>query len=481
MAKKLDAKTQKKLLQQLETGNDQERYEAVLKLGQTGDTSLIGALEKTATLDPNLKIRALAEKAVRVLDILYQRQMEKEWQSALHEEGEDPGIEWQGLASAKVMDETSFRSREQLGEKAEWSYTEAKAREKARQEQEAREKADREAREKADREARARRRRLPLRIFTYFMVTFAVVAVAFLGWYLVFVEAAPSSQGAILKQLSDITTQQEAAVAAYQAQLLMDPVDCAAMQAVMLPELPRWLALRENALYPREQGGAFGQAADNLSRADEGLLADLALLILAVEESQAKLESIRANFGAACQGRDSLPLAEWGDLLATASLTDEVSVLVQSQKLVIQAEAFQVPPDTEAEAVERLRLWSDEQLTIAEFYQAQLAADPLNCDNLTTLSLSDKPRWIEQDQIDPLILGNLSEILNGLNDSDANIRGVALGVGRICQAGGLLPQTEAGPAYAQIVSNSQQALALIQGSRSVLDSLFPPAPTPTPG
>lgn len=457
-----------KLLKQLESDDPKARYEAVLKLGKTGNTELIVPLDKLANLDDNAKVRKLASQAVATLEELERRKLEKELQAFEETQGPDDGVEWKAMSSAKLFDQARFRSEEQLGEKQEWSYVESKKRHLRQMDEEERLRLEQEEADRIRREAAALRRRRPFRIFLYFMITLVMVLVLFAAWYQVFVDAAPSKQGEVLNELETTQQDQETAIRNLQTLLVTDPLDCGAMRGFVMPERPRWMGLRATTKSPQSTSGFFGGVADGMSQIDESLIADFVQIVDAVDETDAQFKLLKEVIDSACQGKDTLPLAEWPDFVQVASASDDVLLLSTATRSVIQNERIQVEPLTPEEAITRLTLWSDEQLKVAETYRDTLAADPVNCKILLQTALPQTPRWIASGQVDPLILGDLQDILNALADADGNLQGVNLGIGRICRVAENVSQADIGPAYQAIVDNNERALLSIDASRFVM-------------
>jgi hypothetical protein len=431
-----------------------------------------------ANLDDSPKVRKLASQAVATLEELERRKLEKELQAFEESQGPDDGVEWKALSSAKLFDQERFRSADQLGENQEWSYVESKKRHLRQKEEEERLRREQAEAERLRREAEALRRRRPFRIFLYFITTFLMVTVLFAAWYLVFVDAAPGRPGEVLNQLEATQQEQEAAVMAYQAILIVDPIDCNALRAVELPERPRWMGLRPQTQSPQSTGGFFGGIADGLSEINEATIAELGGIVDAVDQTDAQLKLLKQVIDTSCEGQESLAIADWPDFVAVAAASDDVLLLSTTTRSVIQNERIQVPPLTREEAVTRLTLWSDEQLRVAETYRDTLALDPVNCKILLQTALPQTPRWIASGQVDPLIIGDLQDILSALEAADGNLQGVKLGIGRICREAENTSQAEIGPVYQAIVDNNERALLSIDASRFVL-GITPPA-TPEP-
>ncbi|MBZ0308808.1 MAG: HEAT repeat domain-containing protein, partial [Anaerolineae bacterium] len=111
----MDRKT-RKLLKRLQHKDPKARYEAVLALGKTGNTELIEALDKVATLDEHAKVRELAGKAVRTLNTLQQREEAKK-KAALKAQMSQEKFDWPTLAQERMLKQRDLTLTDE-----EWNY-----------------------------------------------------------------------------------------------------------------------------------------------------------------------------------------------------------------------------------------------------------------------------------------------------------------------------------------------------------------------
>jgi hypothetical protein len=461
----MDRKT-KKLIKQLDHSDPQKRYDAVLALGRTGNTELIDTLERVATLDESPKVRNLAQKAVNTLEILRQRELEAERQAQLRREaqeyGEDQGVDWKPLAVEKLLRDREVSDSEEYEE---WSYVESKKRERERllkAQQEA------EARRIAEEKARIRRRR-PFRIFVYTM-TFITVIIALIAiWYTLTVDEPPKSRTAALKDLQSLVEKQRDTIKAYEAQLVLDPIDCKAITNITIPGRPRWLEL--NGKEP--SNNRYVRMSEDLSRVDEEHITGLDLILAAVNTTDTNLHDLQTGVKQICEGRDTLPLGEWIEYPVMISLiSDEqlgAGVLNTSAAASILAELYILPPETRTEALNRLKTWLDLQTEGAEYINDLIASDPLNCLALRNLGLPERPRWIAATDPNSEVMTGLTAVIDALDEVDRNLGGMSRGIETGCLGRTSLPQAE-WSSYPQIVGLNTSVQQTIEAAKLVIDT-----------
>lgn len=217
-----------RLLKQLEHSEAKDRYQAVMDLGLMGDTELIDELDKVANLDDHPRVRTLAAKAVRTLEILRQRQMERVREAM---ESEDLGeIEWPDLVKDKMGKE-----REVVADN--WSY------EKSIQDRKQRKEED-EFREMMEAEKRRRdaiRRRRPLRIIYMLIFTLICIVGAYAANEYVNKTDEPKSKDEALVGLQDWVAAQQTTFTGYNDAFGQNPIACSALKDVSVAAKPSWV------------------------------------------------------------------------------------------------------------------------------------------------------------------------------------------------------------------------------------------------
>ena len=332
----------KKLLKQLESEKPKERYQAVLELGKTGDTDLIDPLDKVANLDENPKVRELASKAVRTLEILQKRRLTREHVAQeIKEEGEDQGIEWPELMKDKMMDERRLTAAEDFEE---FDYVEAKRNELERKKAKA---AKREAERQAEIDKiHARNRRFRMVIWVALAV--AIVGLFIAAWYVTTVEPPPDTRQATLIDLQDWVRDQQAAVLAYEDEFRKDPLECASLRSVITPARPKWTELLtvSELAEAEPESGILNSMADDFNRIDEDLLAGLEPVLNDLSRAHNRLADIQANVDMSCiSGVDTVPQATWIDYAQIGGFTAQALRSANSAAGSIEQEllAMQTP------------------------------------------------------------------------------------------------------------------------------------------
>lgn len=312
----MDRKT-KKWVKQLDNDSPKVRYEAVLALGNLGDTTLTDQLDKIANLDDHPKVRHLASQAVSVLEVLAQRQRTRELQRLAEAEGDDPGLEW-----PELMHEKMLKHREISSDDNEDDYSYERVRQVERMSEEERQQffadqaqADAEAAEEAKRRRKSRggRRRLIL----WLAASIGLLGLAILSWYALTIrpDAAPEDRQAVLESLQSWVIEQQDVTNRYEAVLATDPVSCQAAKEISLPANPRWAELREGSLLSGQQtSGLLGSYADDLMRTKGENLVGLELLIAQAEDTTLDLGRVHEVVQLACQDSEEIPLATWQQL-----------------------------------------------------------------------------------------------------------------------------------------------------------------------
>lgn len=297
----------KKLLAQLESDDAKTRYEAVLALGKTGETEFIDHLDKVATLDKNPKVRDLANKAVRTLKVLRQREIEQERQALLEAEPEEPDdFNWPTLAKEDIM---SNREVGGAGGKAEFDYVRAKQIEqevKAREAEEARIRAEIEARQaKKD----LRRKRRPRRILIFLVITLAIIGLV----YVISLQladddvAVPDDPEQVILDMRDFVGAERDAATSYSA-LMANPIDCNAINAIELPDKPEWITA--DAELPEEATEHINDPTNILDN---------------IVTNSERLSEFVSSITTACEGQDMLPTSEWADFSTQGGIPINVS------------------------------------------------------------------------------------------------------------------------------------------------------------
>jgi len=430
----MDRKT-KKWLKQLESKQAKERYNAVLALGKTGDTELIDTLDRVANLDEHHKVRDLAAKAVRTLEILKKRQLQRE-AAALDDDDDGGGYEWKPLVHEKIMStrETAIQKSE---EDENWSYSESKRRQIERETDA--ERAKREAAE-ADalaKEAARKRRRRPFRLFLL-LVTFLMVLVAvFALWYSINVDPPPTTRAATLRALNELATQQQSAIAAYETELANDPLNCPALLAIKVPERPRWVELTVTDASVTVQAGALEAAADDLNRINKNLLVGLDGVMTDLDRTHARLLDLKNGTAAGCSGQESISPAEW---TGYADMGGYIAQAGRSAESALNALSAELPPQNSAAAVSALVTLVGQRQTATDTYRDQLAADPVQCAAITGIVPPPRPTWSTTDGDEEGLLVGLEAVIEALDSIDTNLRNVHDAVAASCAGGGALPQ-----------------------------------------
>ncbi len=283
----MDRKT-KKLLKRLQHKDPKVRFEAVLELGKTGNTELIDALDKVATLDEHPKVRDLAHKAVRTLNTLQQREEAKK-KAALKVQMAQEKFDWPTLAQERMLKQRDLTLTDE-----EWNYE--KRLQKVREEKE---NAEREAKKAAQR----RRRR-------FRMVLYLALAIAAVGLVLAlseYLDDTPEDTEEALTELQILVQEQQAALLKYCEVLAFDPasgcqtptgaaaLECKTLKEVNLPALPAWL------------------------KPDEPTLQGKDLLIDRIKFTNDRLRTIQTGIETQCSGKETLIPAEWPEYMNMSS------------------------------------------------------------------------------------------------------------------------------------------------------------------
>lgn len=453
----------KKMLKKLESESAKERYEAVLALGKTGDIELIDALDKVANLDDHPKVRDLASKAVRTLEILRQRQIERERKERQIAEDDDGTIEWPELSKERMMREREVSIADN---QEEWNYIEAKKKVLLSEEEARRRKEEAAKALKEQRAAELRRRRRPFRIFLWVAVTLALIGLALVGWYMVNVDPPPKTRAETIADLGTWKDDQQAALTQYQTELQKDPLDCKALRGITAPDRPRWteLVASSEAGDPTKRSGLSG-LADDMSKIDASLVEGLDPLLSNLIRADVRLDQIRASIETACQGRDTLLQVEWaeypqiGGLLAQVqnSLEDAVRQLAQVK-----------PPANRLEVLVSLQEWATAQRSLVTNYQPILGSDPVNCDALRGLTAPPKPNWLQTLSSSDPLLSDLDAIISALSEADSKLVTIRQDVQATCQSSAVIAQAQwAG--YLTAVDNFNQVAQLTDSSLGVLE------------
>jgi predicted nucleic acid-binding Zn ribbon protein len=461
----MDRKT-KKLLKQLDSSDAKERYDAVLALGKTGDVELLDRLETVATLDENQKVRILAQKAVNTLGVLRQREQEAERQARIakeiEEEGEDTGVDWKPLAVEKVLKEREVTDGQKYEE---WSYVESKRKALERRKQL---EAEAEARRIAEEKERIRRRR-PYRLFMYLVFFLLAVFLMIALWYFVTVDVPPDSRAAALSDLEIYVDQQRQTLITYQAQLVLDPIDCKTITAIGLPETPRWVKLLNQA----PSTNRFQKISDDLSSVGDSNIEGLDPILASVHQVDTNLLDLKTGINTACSGRDLLPLGEWFDYPVMIALIDDeqlgASVLNISAAAGIRAEVTRLPPETRVDALNRLKEWLVLQTESADYIDELLASDPLNCLALRNLSIPERPAWILNSDLTTGELAGLNDVVSALDDVEGNLEAMDRGIETGCIGRNSLPKAEYS-AFPQIEGLSTKVRETINVAGVVIDA-----------
>lgn len=283
----MDRKT-RKLLKRLQHKDPKARYEAVLALGKTGNTELIEALDKVATLDEHAKVRELAGKAVRTLNTLQQREEAKK-KAALKAQMSQEKFDWPTLAQERMLKQRDLTLTDE-----EWNYE--KRLQKVREEK-----------ENTEREAKKaiQRRRRRFRIVLYLALAIAVIGLAAaLSEYL---DDTPEDTEEALTELQILVQDQQAALLKYCEVLAFDPaggcqtptgvgtLECKTLKEVNLPALPEWL------------------------KPDEPTLQGKDLLIDRINFTDERLRAIQSSIESQCSGKETFAVAEWPEYMNMSS------------------------------------------------------------------------------------------------------------------------------------------------------------------
>ena len=316
----MDRKTQK-LLDQLDSDNAKTRYEAVMALGKTGDTDLINALDRVANLDEHPKVRELASKAVQTLEILQKRRLQRERAAQeIAEEGEDNGYQWPDLMKDKMMDQRQVAG----GDVDEFDYEKSRQREIERKEAEVAEKESAKMAEKETERSIVRKRRRRFRMLLWVSLAVAVVGLFVVAWYVTSVERPPDSREATLIDLREWVLDQQAAVVGYETEFQNDPLNCAALQEIGMPDRPKWTELLtvSELAQQESESGILVSVEDDLNRIDESLLGGLEPVLNDLSRSHNRLEDIQSNVDAACSaGTETVPQASWANFSQLGGFT----------------------------------------------------------------------------------------------------------------------------------------------------------------
>lgn len=286
----MDRKT-KNLLKKLNNKDPKVRYDAVLALGKLGDISLIDELEKVATLDDNPKVRDLAGKAVKTLNVLNQREREKQ-KALLKAQLAQEQFDWPELAQERMLQNRDFRDVEDEA----WDYQ--KKIEKLRAEKESVALATKRA---------TRRKRWRFRIF----LLFALVIVGIGGFVAVreYLDESPKNEEEALTKSRDIVIQQQAALVKYCEVLGFDTatncqqpsgvatLECSTLKSVEVPVIPAWFSKDEATLVGKEA------------------------IVDAVVVVNEDLEFIQENINTTCTDKEMVNVAEWPEYVALGNLT----------------------------------------------------------------------------------------------------------------------------------------------------------------
>lgn len=312
----MDRKT-KKLLKRLQHKDPKVRYEAVLALGKTGNTELIDALDKVATLDEHPKVRDLAHKAVRTLNTLQQREEAKK-KAALKAQMAQEKFDWPTLAQERMLKQRDLTLTDE-----EWNYE--KRLQKVREEK-----------ENAEREAKkaAQRRRRRFRMVLYLALAIAAVALVLaLSEYL---DDTPEDTEEALTELQTLVQDQQAALLKYCEVLAFDPasgcqtpngtaaLECKTLKEVNLPTLPAWLKPDEPTLQGKDSMIANIQDADTL------------------------LKTVRTNIETQCANKEVFTVAEWPEYMTMSRVIFDGFLQTNTAASEIQQELAALNQESEA-------------------------------------------------------------------------------------------------------------------------------------
>ena len=437
----MDRKT-KSLLKKLGSDDAKIRYDAVMALGKTGNTELIERLDKVANLDNNMKVRDLASKAVRTLEILEKRRRDQERQQMeVEEEGEDGGLVWRPLMKDKLFDEQRQFNIEAGND--DWDYVRAKKLEKELTVEQMRQREEYLRHQAEAAELARQRRRRPFRIFLILVTMFMCVVGVFAIWYMLNVESPPDSRTAALEDMRTLLQEQSEIVAAYQTQLgTAGAVNCTALSAIHTPERPRWIELVITSESVEDVAGVMERTADDLNRIDDTLLSGLDITLTEMDLIHASLLSIEDTVQTVCSGRESLEREQWDRLAAQFNINDLLLIAEQSALSAESTIAQAFPPTDRAQALAAMQQIIGNQQAIILNYEAQLATDPLNCPALTAVTVSTPPGWATSVSASDGMLDGLELVVEAINSIEVNLRTIQQAALVACEGRVTLAQAE---------------------------------------
>ena len=299
----MDRKT-KKLLNQLESQSAKERFEAVMALGKMGDIELIDELDKVANLDENDKVRGLAQMAVRTLETLRKRRMDRERARILEEEGPD-SYEWRELSQEKML-----ADRDRTVDDEKWTYAESVAKKRQREQEELlRKQMEAEAYKKM-----MERRRRPRRIINILLASILVIGVLAIAYRFATRTKEPNNPAEALPLLREWVVQQQASLVSYGNAFTKDPLDCAELNGISIPTKPTWANVGHKSLTGLDT-----------------LMADL-------QEVDQILTTLKSTTTTVCTDKETIAKADWveyvnqeGQQLRGLRLANTLSSQIETQ------------------------------------------------------------------------------------------------------------------------------------------------------
>jgi|GEM_PF-5318962 len=498
----MNKKTQK-LVDQLNSANAKERYQAVLALGKLGDTELIPHLDKVANIDDHPKVKGLAQKAVKTLRVLQEREQHAEQAAAQkakkakpkqskpkekrsffgrrkkeataapvaamdddHEAG-DENIEWPELMKDKMMADREFgQSYDDDG----FDYIESKKKEAARKSERARKRAEAEEAARLAAISDEQKRRRPFRLFLLLITFIVVVLGIFALWYVVFVTPPPEDRRAVVEDLQGVTAQQETTLINYNTILSNDPIDCTLVSDVTLPEVPRWVELTQDA----DASSFWVRVSDNLSRVAESDVADLDPIMAAVLTVNQNLTDVKNNLDTICNERTEVTQSIWTDYATTIEVLGNSYNLARTSAIDLQTQAALLPPADRADALQDLQQWLEVQTFITDAYDQQFSSTQINCDLLIGALPPAPPSWVDNPaEVPTEAIAGLEVYTDALLTINGNLNSLKIYMDNACRGvtGSILRDDWqfAGNAIEQ----NNQAIELISTAKLLLENELP--------
>lgn len=401
----------KKLLKQLEHDDPKTRYIAVLELGRMGDTALLDPLDRVANLDEDHRVRDLAAKATRTLEILKRREDSAARAAEIAvldaaEGGSD--YEWKSMASDQMMDQTS-RARE-ADQFEEWNYQKAKEGERlSKEEHQQRLREAQEARERLAKREAIRKRR-PFRIVLYIATAIVVVLTALILYVQFAVEQPPETRAEVLSELSEWSAEQAAAAAEFQTAIESDPADCATLNGLAVPQRPFWTGQLDNTEERTQAASSsfLDSLSEQMSALDMSLVVGLEPVVNNLNRAESRLLQLKDAFAVACADQTVLSRA---DLNTSLTAQGAGGYLLQAQNSIVGANSILVDQQLPADRIEvlvSLQEWLAAQQGVAQVYRIGLGTETLDCAALKTVEVPPAPVWLAQrDSVNPAFVANL--------------------------------------------------------------------------